>query len=86
MMSVPFYYKGSRVVLLNQHEKEWVIAPLLELDLGCYIELVTKFDNPFVAAVRTLGRIACDPKDGYRGNFVSDEPIFELESTVLNTQ
>ena len=38
-------YFGRKVALLTQHGKERVIAPILELSLGCVIEHVTSFDT-----------------------------------------
>jgi hypothetical protein len=38
-------YVGQRVALLTQHGKEKVLAPALELALGCRVELVTGYDT-----------------------------------------
>ena len=44
-MMQPSRYHGSRVALLTRHGKGGVIAPVLEPELGCLIELVTGFDT-----------------------------------------
>lgn len=38
-------YKAQTVALLTQHGKEQVISPVLELSLGCRIELVSGYDT-----------------------------------------
>lgn len=38
-------YSGQRVALLTQHGKEKVLAPVLELALGCRVGLVTGYDT-----------------------------------------
>ena len=39
------YYQGHAVALLTQHGKEQVIAPVLELALGCRVERVSGYDT-----------------------------------------
>lgn len=38
-------YRGQTVALLTQHGKERVISPVLELELGCRVQLVTGYDT-----------------------------------------
>lgn len=45
MCSAHPLYWGQRVALLTQHGKEKVLAPVLELALGCRVELVTGYDT-----------------------------------------
>ena len=44
-MSSRSLYAGRKVAFLTQHGKEQVVAPVLELGLGCVIEHVTRFDT-----------------------------------------
>lgn len=38
-------YYGQRIALLTKHSKERVIAPVLEMALGCHVELVKDYDT-----------------------------------------
>ena len=38
-------YRGRQVALLTQHGKEHVIAPVLDLALGCRVERVADYDT-----------------------------------------
>lgn len=51
-------YAGLQVALLTQHGKERVIAPVLEIGLGCKVERVDGFDtNRFGTFTREIPRV-----------------------------
>jgi hypothetical protein len=51
MHSADHLYRGQRVALLTQHGKEKILAPVLELALGCRVELVTGYDTDLLGSV-----------------------------------
>ena len=51
-------YSGRRIALLTQHDKERVIAPVLDAALGCRVEWVNGFDTDLIGTfTRDIPRI-----------------------------
>lgn len=51
-------YSSQRIALLTQHSKEAVLAPVLEIALGCQLELVTGYDTDLLGTfTRDIPRV-----------------------------